>query len=141
MTRTAKLVAVVLLAACSTTTSNMRDLETPAQLPGYAIGYDSVFSAALGAVRGLRWKLSAEQRTSGLIAAWTWMNLLTHGDSITIRVFPPDASRGDTLTRVGFTSWTPGQLIDWGRGNDNQRRFYERLVGLLGEPARPASVQ
>jgi hypothetical protein len=126
-------IALASLTACSVTTSNMDGGMDPVRVPGYPQDYERVYQGALSSFASMGWFLSTEEMASGLIAGWTGMNLLTYGDSITIRVVSADTARGDTLTRVGFSSWTP-QATDWGRGNTNQRRFYTRLAEVLAQP-------
>jgi hypothetical protein len=118
------------LLACSTTTSNLRTGMSPAELPGFPQDYDRVFSAALDAAATLSWEVTVAERDAGIIAAKTPMSLATYGDKVTIRVFRPDSTRGDSLTRVGFTSATD-QAVDWGQNSRNQKNFYKRLRGLL----------
>lgn len=118
------------LTACTTATSNMESITSPTQLPGYSQGYDRVFSAALDAVALLSWEVKVAQKDAGIISVKTPMSLVTWGDKVTIRVFRPDSARGDTLTRIGFTSGTD-QAIDWGKNSKNQRKFFERLNGIL----------
>jgi len=108
----------------------MESITSPTQLPGYSQGYDRVFSAALDAVALLSWEVKVAQKDAGIISVKTPMSLVTWGDKVTIRVFRPDSARGDTLTRIGFTSGTD-QAIDWGKNSKNQRKFFERLNGIL----------
>lgn len=123
---------LVLLASCTTATSNMATVASPTELPGYTQSFDRVFSAAIDAVAALSWELTVAQKDAGIISAKTPMSLATYGDKITIRVFPPDSSRSDTMVRVGFTSGT-NQAIDWGKNNRNRERFFARLNATLGQ--------
>jgi hypothetical protein len=118
------------LAACTTSSSNVTAGTLPAELPGFDQGYDRVFSAALTAAAILSWEITLAQMDGGIISARTPMSLATYGDQVTIRVFRPDSIRGDTLTRVGFSSSTE-QLVDWGQNSQNQRNFYRRLRQVL----------
>jgi hypothetical protein len=126
----------VVLSACSTTTSNMQNAASPSDLPGYTQGYDRVYSASLDAVALLSWKVTLAEKDAGLITAETPMSLTTSGDNVTIHIFAPDSTRGDSLTRVGFSSGTD-QAFDWGKNSKNQRKFYERLDGVLNGALQP----
>ena len=97
---------VLAAGACTTTTSNMTNVTSPSQLPGYSQSYDRVFSAAVDAVTLLSWDITVAQKDAGVITAKTPLSLTTWGDKVTVRVFSPDSSRADSLTRVGFTSGT-----------------------------------
>lgn len=123
--------------ACTTATSNMANIASPSQLPGYSQGYDRVFSAAVDAVTLLSWDITVAQKDAGVITAKTPLSLTTWGDKVTVRIFPPDSLRADSLTRVGFTSGTD-QAIDWGKNSRNQRKFFEKLNGILGQPVEVA---
>ncbi len=130
---------MLLLAACTTTSSNLRPGMSPADLPGFPHGYDRVFSAALDAAATLSWEVTLAQRDAGLITARTPLSLATYGDKVTIRVFPPDSTRGDSLTRVGFTSATD-QAVDWGQNSRNRKNFLKRLGEHLARSATAATA-
>lgn len=124
---------VILASACTTATSNMDKVVSPAQLPGYALPYDKVFSAAVDAVTLLSWEVKVAQKDAGIISAETPMSLTTYGDKVTIRVFQADTTQTDRLVHVGFTSGTD-QAYDWGKNAKNQKKFFEKLNARIGPP-------
>jgi hypothetical protein len=124
------LLIVSLLTACTTTTSNLDTATSPSALPGYADGYERVFTASVDAIAMLSWEITVAEMDAGVIVAKTPRNLLTWGDKVTVKVFRPDSLRADTLTRVGFTSGTD-QAIDWGKNSANQKKFFQKLDLIL----------
>lgn len=79
----------------------------------------------------LSWDIQTAQKDAGVISAKTPMSLWTWGDKVTIHVFRPDSASGDSLIHVGFTSGTD-QAVDWGKNGKNQRKFFQKLDGILG---------
>lgn len=133
--RSLLLIATLLLAACTTVTSNLASVSSPRELPGYSQSYDRVFGAAVDAVSLLSWEVTVAQKDVGLISAKTPTSLWTYGDKVTIRVFRPDSLRADSLVRIGFTSGTD-QAYDWGKNNKNQNAFYDKINAVLKPVAR-----
>ena len=130
MPRLTRCFVVFVAVACTTATSNMTEVTSPKQLPSYTQSFDAVFGAAVDAVSMLSWEVTVAQKDAGIISAKTPMSLATYGDKVTIRVFRPDTTSGDTLVHVGFTSGTD-QKFDWGKNGRNQKAFYEKLNGIL----------
>jgi hypothetical protein len=115
------LAVLVVLAGCTTTASNMTEVTSPSQLPGYPQGYERVFSASVDVVSLLGWELKVAQRDAGVITAKTGVNLATWGDNVTIRVFRPDSARRNLSTRLRhlaseFTVRPPPVLTPLRRG-------------------------
>lgn len=115
----------LLLSACTTTTSTMKD-QGPAPRT-YAASFDAVWGATIESVANLGWKVEESDKSSGLLTARVSANLLTYGDAVTIRVVP----QGEQVAvRVASTS---EQAFDWGKGGRNIERLYAAIGEALGQ--------
>lgn len=131
MRKALAVLAIVIITACATATSNPAAAASPKDLPGYAQPYDRVFAASIDAVSMLSWEITVAEMDAGLISAKTPPSFESdEGEKITIRLFEPDSLRGDTLTRIGFTSRTDLMILR--RTHErNQKRFFEKLNAIL----------
>jgi hypothetical protein len=119
------ILAVLLLTACTTTTSTMKG-EGPAPRV-YSASFDQVWGATIEAVANLGWAVEESDKASGLLTASAAASMLTYGDSITIRV----VTQGDQVSvRVASTS---KQAYDWGKGAKNIEKLYSSIGAALGQ--------
>lgn len=119
------LLAVLLLSACTTTTSTMKADAAPPRT--FAAPFDQVWGATIEAVATLGWTVQESDKESGLLSARVSANLLTYGDAVTIRVVP----QGDVVAvRVASTS---EQAYDWGKGGRNIEKLYASIATALGQ--------
>jgi uncharacterized lipoprotein len=119
------ILSVLLLSACTTTTSTMKaDSAAPRT---FAAPFDQVWGATIEAVATLGWTVQESDKESGLLSARVSANLLTYGDAVTIRVVP----QGDVVSvRVASTS---EQAYDWGKGGRNIEKLYASIEAALGQ--------
>jgi hypothetical protein len=119
------ILSVLLLAACTTTASTMKS-DGPAPR-AYSASFDEVWGATIESVANLGWTVKESDKESGLLTATAVANLLTYGDTITIRVVP----QGEQVAvRVASTS---EQAYDWGKGAKNIEKLYSSIAAALGQ--------
>ena len=85
----------------------------------YQADYETVFAGAIKAIEDLGWRVVCASRTRGDLDVQRPWGLTTWGDSISITLRPIDNCR----VRVDASSYTPGELYDWGRHARNVRHY------------------
>lgn len=127
-------VAVMCLAGCSPTVIKQSappgsavSNSTPSART-YEKSPEVIAHATIAAIRTLGWEVDYSQsRAPHVIAAKAPMSLWTYGDRIEVDI----RTEGAGKTTVSVTSRTDGQVYDWGKNEENIRRFYPALESEL----------
>ena len=89
----------------------------------YQADYEAVFAGAIKAIEDLGWRVVCASRTRGDLDVRRPWGLTTWGDNISITLHPIDNSK----VRVDASSYTAGELYDWGRHARNIRHYLTDL--------------
>ena len=90
-------------------------------LPGrvYQASFEDVFAEAIKAIDDLGWRVICASRNRGDLDVRRPWGLTTWGDNISITLRPIDKCK----VRVDASSYTSGELYDWGRHARNVRHY------------------
>lgn len=110
--------------SCVTSSSTMDNKDLQRE---YTEEYDEVYNQAVNTVTTLAWDLKQTEKESGLIQAETPASAFTSGDEVTIRITDGDNEK----VKVDIIS-ASNQAFDWGKDEQNIRKFYEKMDELLG---------
>ncbi len=92
----------------------------------YDTPYSQVFDTVLQIINKLGWVIESRNPETGNIVVSTGFSLRSWGERITIQV-----SIVGSQTSVLVTSAPKAQLIDWGKGRENERLFVRELNELI----------
>ena len=101
----------------------------------YQADYEIVFAGAIKAIEDLGWQVVCASRTRGDLDVQRPWGLTTWGDNICITLQRIDNSR----IRVDASSYTAGELYDWGRHARNVRHYLVDLDNRIGLSHSPNS--
>lgn len=118
----AAVISILVLSGCATVTSSQK-------MGGshiYPLPKEAVYDASVRSIMANQWQLNGSDKAGGVITALTPMSMMTAGDLLTIYI----TATGENSTQVDVTS-TAKQAYDWGKGEQNIKRFYSTLSAQL----------
>lgn len=83
----------------------------------------------MSVIKQLDWELVSSNQEEGEIKARTGVSLRSWGEEISI--FVNRESTGEST--ISVLSKASSQILDWGKSEDNERIFHERLKRILDE--------
>jgi len=97
------------------------------QEKNYRKRFDELFNASVESVKKLGWNLIYQNPEEGKIKAKTDTTLRSWGEDISISI----KNLTPTENTISIFSETPYQFIDWGKNEENERRFQKFLERSL----------
>jgi hypothetical protein len=95
----------------------------------YNYSYDKVYINCFEATEQMKFKITKENISEGLILFEVGWSLLSFGEKFKIVITKINAST--TSVEVSSQATVGIQIIDWGKNNNNVTGFFETLNGLL----------
>ena len=89
----------------------------------YARSYDEIFADSLNAIKGLGWELISSDKSVGKINTRTGVSLKSWGEDVSILVTREPTGE----STISVSSQASSQIIDWGKSEENERVFHEKL--------------